>query len=245
MDRPECIPASWVAACLLCHLQATEINCFKVDELIAQNASLKQAEYEIYGYVLFWTISLIKHSCNPSAFVIISTGVVGDLLTLRPLAVGSEISIAYGSTYFDQPVPLRRRTLKSKYCFNCNCEACNNNWTYHEDKIVKLICPDCQNMFIATDSSLLNMLINMRLKVLQGNVSGVFTKDKSVLREWQGNLGYFENLHRGLKSCPISYLTASTHSKIVEEFLQIFILVQMPFLDGGALAFLIIQCVYI
>ncbi|KAM7539252.1 hypothetical protein Aperf_G00000057337 [Anoplocephala perfoliata] len=62
------ITAVFLTYCLF----AAEINSFNLYETIAQNASFSRTKREAYGKALYPTLSLINHSCNPSALVIMS-----------------------------------------------------------------------------------------------------------------------------------------------------------------------------
>ncbi|KAM7534812.1 hypothetical protein Aperf_G00000107999 [Anoplocephala perfoliata] len=95
INRPECIPASWVAACLLYHLQSAEITHFSLLNRLNRERRQQMSGYTELGVIVYPTIALVNHSCNPSAFVTTTTGGFASLITLKPLSAGSEISIAY------------------------------------------------------------------------------------------------------------------------------------------------------
>ncbi|KAM7539220.1 hypothetical protein Aperf_G00000057350 [Anoplocephala perfoliata] len=143
------ITAVFLTYCLF----AAKINSFKIYELVAQNASFSKIKYETCGNALYPTLSLINHSCNPSALLIMSGRGIGGLITLRPLKEGSEISITYQRHYFDETLIDRRYFLQSHYLFDCKCEACKGSWPCRKKKLKKLVCPDCGSEFPATNST--------------------------------------------------------------------------------------------
>ncbi|KAM3183898.1 hypothetical protein ACTXT7_009450 [Hymenolepis weldensis] len=148
-NRPKYIPASWVAACILYHMQAVDINAFNFDISISHNLTGITKESTIIGAMLYPSISLINHSCNPSAFLVMSSRGVGCLVALKTLTAGSEISIQYVGDFYEKSKEERQKCLKSFY-FECSCEACINEWTYHEDSKETLICPLCKTSLCST-----------------------------------------------------------------------------------------------
>nr|CUU99563.1 hypothetical transcript [Hymenolepis microstoma] len=146
-NRPKCIPASWVAACLLYHIQSVDINAFNVDLSTSQNISGIGKKFVNIGAMLFPTISLINHSCNPSAFLIMSRRGIGCLIASKTLAPDSEIFIQYSGDFYDNSKEKRQNYLKP-FHFERTCEACVNEWTYNVDnKEEKIICPLCNTFF--------------------------------------------------------------------------------------------------
>ncbi|KAJ8607391.1 hypothetical protein MRB53_040337 [Persea americana] len=68
---------------------------------------------------IYESLSRINHSCIPNA-------VVDDdqVIALRDIAVGEEITISYYYYHDEKPVKQRKRKLLNGWKIDCNCEAC-------------------------------------------------------------------------------------------------------------------------
>nr|CDS27760.1 SET and MYND domain containing protein 4 [Hymenolepis microstoma] len=125
-SRP--LSVSHVAACMLYHLQASTINCQDYFMLSTPSREMPPKTCRSVAAAIYPTISLINHSCNPSA-VLVNTARGGAFLyALRPILANEEITVCYKYSYFSSPEPTRRFILKCYYHFDCNCEACTNMW---------------------------------------------------------------------------------------------------------------------
>lgn len=127
-NRPDIIPASWLAACMLYHLQATEINNFQTVEVVAEEVFSNSPKFEEFGVSVYPTISLINHSCDPTASVLMSDKGVMIVYALESLSAGSELSITYQSYFYEKSTQERRDWLRSRYHFYCECIACRHDW---------------------------------------------------------------------------------------------------------------------
>ncbi|VDN99334.1 unnamed protein product [Rodentolepis nana] len=145
-NRPKCIPASWVAACILYHVLSADINAFNMDLAVGQSQSVFSNNIVNIGSMLFSTISLINHSCNPSAFLTMSKQGFGCLFASKALSPGSEIFLQYAGNNYDNSKE-RRQTFLRSFHFECDCEACINDWTYDKDDYERIICPECETSF--------------------------------------------------------------------------------------------------
>lgn len=152
-NRPKCIPACWVAACLLYHLQSADITTFHLEDRIDREDRQLKSEFVELGLAIYPTTSLVNHSCNPSAYAFSSSGGFTTLVTLKSISAGSEISLAYGHKYASVQQSIRRYRLKSDFYFDCTCEACSEGWILREDNEEILICPVCDNKFSSSDST--------------------------------------------------------------------------------------------
>ncbi|VDL16493.1 unnamed protein product, partial [Hymenolepis diminuta] len=127
-NRPDIIPASWLAACMLYHLQATEINSFQTVEVVAKELFSNSPKFEEFGVSVYPTISLINHSCDPTASVLMSDKGVMIVYALESLSAGNELSITYQSYFYEKSTQERRDWLRSRYHFCCECIACRHDW---------------------------------------------------------------------------------------------------------------------
>nr|CUU98056.1 hypothetical transcript [Hymenolepis microstoma] len=142
-NRPEIIPASWIAACLLCHIQAMDINYFGMNENFLNPSYSKEFATAVYP-----TISLINHSCNPNVAIKCTDRGVAFIHTLLPIQGGSEIFLSYKPPFYCNSTRERKELLQSQYYFNCECEACSHNWSRGSLNLPeKLMCQSCQKVF--------------------------------------------------------------------------------------------------
>uniref|UniRef100_A0A0R3TK81 SET domain-containing protein n=1 Tax=Rodentolepis nana TaxID=102285 RepID=A0A0R3TK81_RODNA len=142
-NRPWKIPASWLAACMLFHIQMISVNSFEFSEHFFRLSKNPKS----FGICIYPTISLINHSCVPTAAV--SWVDKGTLLvySLQSLSAGSEISISYGPLIYDSTPKERQDYFQKDYFFKCKCEACSNNWDELFQQSERLKCPDCSCIF--------------------------------------------------------------------------------------------------
>ncbi|VDO11581.1 unnamed protein product [Rodentolepis nana] len=186
--RPKIIPASWVAACILYHLQAFTINCQTNILLSSPTPKVTDAAVKQIATSVYPTYSLINHSCNPNA-VLINTPQGGIFVfALHPIPKNSEVTVSYLHSCYSSPAIARRLELKYQYLFDCNCEACEGLW-YEESlsKLVTLKCPKCENLFSFTE--------------------GVCTSCKSR-RALKGYEKHVQKIHSLIKKCS-NYLDSS------------------------------------
>lgn len=52
--------------------------------------------------------------------------------TIRGIKAGEMIAENYGPLYSQNPKNERQAKLKEAYCFDCNCEACEQNWPTYD-----------------------------------------------------------------------------------------------------------------
>ncbi|KAM7535387.1 hypothetical protein Aperf_G00000101268 [Anoplocephala perfoliata] len=148
-NRPNRIPASWIAACILFHIQSTKVNAFALSQLIYGNNILPSSC--VIASAIYPTISLINHSCNPSTSYVFKNRRTFSLYAQQPLQAGSEISVSYGPLFSTKSTCERRSILRKTYCFLCECEACINDWDEKSGKPETIKCPDCSKPFQESD----------------------------------------------------------------------------------------------
>nr|CDS27384.2 hypothetical transcript [Hymenolepis microstoma] len=141
-NRPVCIPASWIGACMLYHLKAVRFNT-------VPHVALKRLSGKItYAHCIYPTISLINHSCNPSA-ALVNTAFGGVYVyAVRSIRAGEEISIPYGPYFANRKAEERKSFLKKRFRFDCSCEACCNKWL-ERDGVELIKCPSCRHFNIS------------------------------------------------------------------------------------------------
>ncbi|XP_064095587.1 SET and MYND domain-containing protein 4-like [Macrobrachium nipponense] len=103
-------------ALLLSNLLKIQINCYGVEH-----------EMKRIGAGIYPTLSLVNHSCNPSAKHY-TRGRNMILRAVRPIAAGEEVTISYTPDYLDEEREKRRKHLAEKYHIACECDACQFEW---------------------------------------------------------------------------------------------------------------------
>lgn len=151
-NRPKRLPASWVAACLLYHLQSVSANGHSYsEEVFGSLQNLAAVETEHIVSCLYPTLSLVNHSCDPSTFrVCTGEGASCFIAALRPLSAGSEIFDCYCDCFSLVARATRQKELNSRYMFQCACKACILNWPRFIDpkldSMRALKCPQCSGV---------------------------------------------------------------------------------------------------
>lgn len=134
-NRPDCPPASWIATCMLYHLESTKVNYFEIKKVVA-----KDGRTGTVGSGLYPMLSLINHSCNPSTQYGFTDGGTMFLYALQSLPAGSDISLSYRDLAH-KTKDKRREFLEENFGFICECEACINEENADSTRIN---CPDCR-----------------------------------------------------------------------------------------------------
>ncbi|KAL5110703.1 SET and MYND domain-containing protein 4 [Taenia crassiceps] len=150
-NRPDRLPASWIAACMLYHLQSVPVNGHTyVDDVFNSLKNLSSYRMREIFSALYPTLSLVNHSCDPSTFRTCASGATCFLSTLRPLKAGTEIFDCYINCFSLKPRADRQSELSSHYLFQCACEACVKDWpTLFDPKrhqMEFLRCPRCSGV---------------------------------------------------------------------------------------------------
>lgn len=150
-NRPDCLPASWIAACMLYHLQSVPVNAHSyADDVFFSLQNLSSYTMREIFSALYPTLSLVNHSCDPSTFRTCTSGATCFLSALRPLTAGTEIFDCYIDCFSLKPRADRQSELTSHYLFQCACEACTKDWpTLFDPKrhqMEFLRCPQCSGV---------------------------------------------------------------------------------------------------
>ncbi|XP_058819600.1 SET and MYND domain-containing protein 4-like isoform X2 [Topomyia yanbarensis] len=142
---------------LLHNMQIVTYNSHEVSELLRRKES--DPGYSIcIGAALYPTLVLFNHSCDPG----ITRYFVGNAVfvrTIKNIPAGSVVAENYGQLFARSDRRERRNTLKSIYKFDCNCQACDENWpTFYEmsPNMVRFKCAgreSCNNALIFTANS--------------------------------------------------------------------------------------------
>ncbi|CAD5121018.1 unnamed protein product [Dimorphilus gyrociliatus] len=78
---------------------------------------------------LYPDISCINHSCNPNVDFIFS-GSTCTVRAIKPIARNEQIFVDYGNNFATLDKPSRQNKLLAQYFFDCDCEACDEDWKH-------------------------------------------------------------------------------------------------------------------
>ena len=103
------------------------------EELPGRGSNMDRELYERLApplAALFSLTARLNHSCQPNAQleaqVFVDCHV--DVVATRPISVGEEITISYlGPVRPSSTSTRRRRELRAKYLFDCQCSLCSTN----------------------------------------------------------------------------------------------------------------------
>lgn len=146
-EIPEIIPASWFAACMLYHIQATEINCLHLGETLSSTAYpySRESKWETFGYATYPTTCLINRSFNPNVGLEISENGVAFVYALEPLKSGSEIRMTCRPPFYKAPTHKGLRTRSRCYFLQGKCIFCSTDWSIQTNELVdKVLCARCR-----------------------------------------------------------------------------------------------------
>ncbi|XP_044738180.1 SET and MYND domain-containing protein 4 [Chrysoperla carnea] len=113
------------AELLLRHLQTAPSNFHQITatkvlgEEMSENISFAEGAFPF--------LSMLNHSCAPNVFRI-SYGTVEVLRALRLINAGEQLFDNYGYHHALLKKIERKLELKDQYFFDCQCEACENDW---------------------------------------------------------------------------------------------------------------------
>ncbi|VDO00566.1 unnamed protein product [Rodentolepis nana] len=151
--RPNRLPASWVAACILYHLQSVSANGHSYsEEVFVSLNNLGAVQPQHIVSCLYPTLSLVNHSCDPNTFRVCTGGGASCFIAaLRPLPAGTEILDCYTDCFSIASKEERQKELTSHYLFQCACKACTEDWPGFLDvrmvAMRALKCPQCKEVF--------------------------------------------------------------------------------------------------
>lgn len=113
---------------LLRNLQVLQFNAHEVYEAMRSSRdSLTPWKNQTVGLAIYPTASYLNHSCHGG----VARTFEGNRLTvraLRPLKKGDEICENYGPSFYLKDREKRRKELKMRYWFDCNCKPCEEDW---------------------------------------------------------------------------------------------------------------------
>lgn len=122
----------FVGALVLRHLQSCSCNAYEISEM-QHKGDIQDNKSEEIGGAIYPTISLTNHSCFPNV-TRYNVGTTCVLQATRFIPKDTEILDNYGFYFHITPFIERRDTLRHQYKFECDCEACREEWALYPHK---------------------------------------------------------------------------------------------------------------
>ncbi|EDS28111.1 conserved hypothetical protein [Culex quinquefasciatus] len=117
------------------HAMILPVNSF---ELSFEDYEDKACKREVLMEGIYTILSMINHSCAPNSQPMNGSDDNLALYVLRPIKTGSPITIKYCVKFAITPLQERREYLSENYYFECQCEACANDYPLLENLKVVL-----------------------------------------------------------------------------------------------------------
>lgn len=116
--------------------QAAAVNYHTIAGMAKTDATMMDMETmyspKQFGSGSFALCSLLNHSCAPNV-VRVNHGDTNVVIVNRVIKKGVQIFDNYGAHHCLEDLWERQKTLKDQYIFNCQCEACLNNYPLFKD----------------------------------------------------------------------------------------------------------------
>jgi len=124
------------------HLRQVNVNAVTIlaKEVVRNDEAEAVYTESTVGVGIYLTTRLINHSCDPNARIVRFDKDTLNLMAVREIASGEEITISYGGSYRWQIKSKRRAMLRDSYFFDCDCNACHDGL---QPLTTALSCPDC------------------------------------------------------------------------------------------------------
>ncbi|XP_058447148.1 SET and MYND domain-containing protein 4-like [Malaya genurostris] len=147
----------FIGTILLHNMQIVTYSSHEISEL-QRRKEQDSGNSVCIGAALYPTLVLFNHSCDPG----ITRYFIGNAVhvrTVKNISAGSMIAENYGQLFVRSELLERRYSLKSTYKFDCNCQACDENWpTFYEMRpdMLRFKCTgskSCNNALVFTNNS--------------------------------------------------------------------------------------------
>lgn len=115
-----------LGAVTLRNLQILQFNSHTIYETERYNG-ITEKEATAIGVGLYPSVCLFNHSCDPSVTHHFR-GTTMHVNAFRTIEKGETVTENYGPNYTVDGRTKRRKELRDKYRFDCECEACLKNW---------------------------------------------------------------------------------------------------------------------
>ncbi|XP_045474386.1 SET and MYND domain-containing protein 4-like isoform X1 [Harmonia axyridis] len=107
------------------HLQTMACNFHDISELCLNSNRIYDSIHIGVGAYNF--MSLFNHSCSPNVCRN-NFGTYMSISAIETIKKGDQLFDNYGFHFAVHPKSKRQAALKKQYAFDCDCQACKNNW---------------------------------------------------------------------------------------------------------------------
>ncbi|XP_066251201.1 SET and MYND domain-containing protein 4-like [Euwallacea similis] len=142
-----------ITSMLLFNLQMLQFNAHEIFETRNVFGSTKSSSKNVcIGVGVYETASMFNHDCHLALSRYFSGRKI-VLTSIRPLKKGDLIPENYGPLFTKKSLAERKRSLLSRYWFDCHCLACQQNWPLihrgldHVSGQVRCTTASCLNLF--------------------------------------------------------------------------------------------------
>ncbi|XP_060839916.1 SET and MYND domain-containing protein 4-like [Rhopalosiphum padi] len=165
----------------------------------------RPATFDSVALILCTAYSLINHSCDPNVIVQTYSG-IEVTRAIQPILKGSQVFTDYGVKFMSHNKKERSIHLFDQYQFQCQCQACMNNWPNYASM-------ELNELFIGYDSLSINDEENDQLSIPKSTLSKFNKIVNLLLTQRKINIDYLDFLFSFLdllyfnfkKPCTIYY----------------------------------------
>ena len=133
-----------VATSLMHHIQLVQCNAFGLSAMkISQD--FRECQPMDIGLGVYTTMSLLNHSCDPN-IELTYYGQNCVAVATRDIKPGEPLLNYYSMSYYTNPKKERQMYIQMQFYFDCQCEACVNDWPLWEAvecRVPVLLCGHC------------------------------------------------------------------------------------------------------
>ncbi|XP_055378198.1 SET and MYND domain-containing protein 4 [Condylostylus longicornis] len=122
----------YITSLILRNLQFLQFNTHEISELHQATKMNASAKTVFIGGGIYPTLALFNHSCDPG-IVRYFKGTKIYVNAIKDVESGLQISENYGPLYAQECREDRQVKLIDLYWFDCQCDACLENWPKYED----------------------------------------------------------------------------------------------------------------
>ena len=122
--------------CIECFIDVLEIILRHVEQISCNAIEISKYKYQSStrtwkkvrtGAGLYNVMSLFNHSCDENAYTLFYQDTI-VIRTTQPIKAGKEVCISYYNFYANSEKIERQKMMRERYCFECTCDACKQNY---------------------------------------------------------------------------------------------------------------------
>ncbi|KAG0713717.1 SET and MYND domain-containing protein 4 [Chionoecetes opilio] len=174
---------------LLRFLQIVQFNAHEVSEYILMGPkTFDGAKNESMGAAIYPTLALFNHSCHSAQCRYFSGNQV-ITKAVRTISKGEIVPENYGQAFPTKVKTQRKADLADRYWFDCNCEACQNDWPMYKDmdsSTQRFKCHKCHGPLPVNTDQVLNPFIKCEKCGEQTNILSTLKNLQNTEQTFRG-----------------------------------------------------------